>query len=185
MRDVNAQSPGERAVARCEIEDVFLVESSCRGDRNVNQMQMPPELTGQFRLGADKSGVCIKRVPVDEKLPPLFIARYFITGEVRILAPGITADEAQDVPESDILARIKLTFGVDYKCPEELISDHEALGSFTKNAAYHVWPFLREAVHELVERMRLPRFIVPMLKPDAVSLVKLLGQHAPDKGGSS
>ncbi len=162
-------------MSQCEIDDVFLVESSCRGNRLVNQLQGPVDVTCQFRLNIDHTGSTFKRMPVDDKLVPIFIVRYFITGEMRILNPGVVADEETEVTEDQILARISLTFGVDYRCPESLLSDNEALSAYTKNAAWHVWPFWREAVHEMVGRMRL----VPMLKPDSLTANKLLGVEAP------
>jgi hypothetical protein len=161
-------SPGQRAVAAFEIDDVFLVGSECQVDPQFNQTELITEVTFQHRVGLEPTIYGQTRVPNDENEAPIHIIRYIVMGEVRFLREGVAAS-TEEVADSDVFARIKLRFAADYRCPKELTEDQDAIGAFGKNALFHVWSYWRESVHEHTARMRLPRVTIPMMKPRLAS----------------
>lgn len=157
-------SPGDRAVAGCEIDDVFLVFSQCQVDRQFNQSAVQSEEGAALQKVAIDSSILIQTRTL---LPPndgqVFILRYYVRGEVIYPAPGKSLDESNVVKE-DVLAHLIHEFAVDYRCPKEFLDDKKAVQAFGKNALFHVWGFWREAVIADSGRFRLPRLIIPMMR---------------------
>lgn len=165
-------SAGQRAVAAFEIDDVFMVSSNCQLDRQFNQTELVTEVSFQHRVGLEPTIIGQTRVPHDEGEATVRIVRYFVTGEVRLLKPGVeiateAGGESAEIPDSDLIATIKVTFAADYRCTEANHEDRDAISAFGRNALFHVWPYWRESVHDHVARMRLPRITIPMMKPGA------------------
>lgn len=155
-------NPGQRAVDAYEIDDVFLVESSCRVQRDFNQSALLPELGLQHRAIIEPTVSQQVRTPIDGG-QEIYIIRYFITGELRVLRDGVPHDKS-DVADDETLAVLKLSFAADYRCRKEAFSDKSAIEAFGETAIFHVWPYWREAVHAFGARMRLPRITIPMMK---------------------
>lgn len=162
---MNAGSPGSRAVAAYELEDIFLVESRCEVNRDFNPTQVATEVGVQHRVTVDKSVLLQARSPVGGG-EDIFVIRYLVAGELRSLMPDVPIDKVELSP-SELMATIRLTFAADYRCSKEDFSDKDAIASFVRNVVFHVWPYWREAVSDFGARMRLPRTMVPMLKADA------------------
>jgi hypothetical protein len=161
---MNAPSPGQRAVADLEIDDVFLIGADCQVDPQFNQTELFENVVFQHRVGLGPTIYGQSRVPLESSDPELHIVRFVVTGEVRILRRNAKHD-SEEVVESDVLATIKLEYAADYRCSRSLIDDQGAIKAFGRNAVFHVWPYLREGIHDCAARMRLPRITVPMLKP--------------------
>jgi len=163
---VNTSGPGARAVAAYKIEDVFLVTADCSVSRDLNQtaISLSTELTyGQFS-SVEESVLRQQRVSVKDG-NQINIIRYYITTDVRFVRPGV-ALENREPTEEEHFARIKLTFAADYSCSQQNFDDTEAIGAFSRNAQFHAWPYIREEVSAFCGRMRLPRVMLPMWKPD-------------------
>ena len=169
---MNGSSPGQRAVADFEIDDVFLHSAECKVDPEFNEAQVIDNVIFGHRVHVGPSIYGQIRTPVDAVEPAIQIVRYLIVGEVRMLKPGATT-ESEEIPDSDLLAGIKLTYAVDYRCSKALLQDQDAIRSFGKNAVFHAWPYWREGVHDMIARMRLPRITVPMLKPGSSGTEKV------------
>jgi hypothetical protein len=161
---VSAPSPGARAVAAYKIEDVFLVAAECWVSRDNNQGAQPTEITYGHFSSVDETVMHLERTSIlDGK--KLYILRYFVIADVRLLKPGVSV-ENRDPTQEELLAGIKLTFATDYSCSPEALQDTDALGAFSRNAQFHAWPYIREEVSAFCGRLRIPRVMLPMLKPD-------------------
>jgi len=157
-------SAGEKAVSALEIDDVFLLRCDNFLDRLFNQTAPMPAINCINRLEIDQSVVWQTRQPLDKNSNQIHILRYLVIGEVFFLRESQPEEETEP-RESNILAKISHTFAVDYVSPAAFLDDKDAIASFGKNAAFHAWPYWREAVHQCTARMRLPRVTIPMFKP--------------------
>lgn len=69
----------------------------------------------------------------------------------------------EDKEDADEKAKIEAGFVTEYTINNEL--SEESIEEFSlKNASYHVWPYWRELVANVSERMRLPRVIMPTVQ---------------------
>lgn len=162
---MNDSAPGSRAVNALEIEDVFVVSTTMRIDRDFNPTEEIAELAIGQRVEVDRNVMHQLRTFKNGTDEVNFV-RYFVEADLRVLKPGVKPD-AGELKDSDVLAEMNFVFAADYRCPADVPKDHAALGAFSTNAAFHVWPYVREAVHNACARMRLPRVTIPMLKPSS------------------
>jgi hypothetical protein len=159
-------SPGERAVAAYEIDDVFLVESTCRIETDFNQSQQFNETAILHRIKLRPNILLQSRTPLDTAQSTIYLIRYLVEGEVYFLKNDVKPiPDAPEIPEGDTFGRILLTFAADYRCTKEQHEERDAISAFGRNAVFHVWPYWREGVHANAARMRLPHITIPMLKP--------------------
>jgi hypothetical protein len=161
---VRTGSPGARAVAAYKIQDVFLVAADCWVVRDFNQAGLNPEITYGHQTTVENSVLRQLRTSTKDG-SQLNVVRYFITTEVRLLKPGVSV-ESREPTDEDFLARIRVTFAADYSCPHEAAEDNDAMSSFSRNAHFHAWPYIREEVSAFCGRLRIPRVMLPMWKPD-------------------
>jgi hypothetical protein len=160
---VSEPSAGARAVVAYEIEDVVLIESSCNVDRDFNPAMLLTEAAFAHRVSVDSEVLALTKTPVAEG-GVLHVIRYFLTTEVRLVKPGKKPDVA-DAQDEDFMATLNFVFAIDYRCSKEAVEDRDAIGAFSSNAQFHAWPFIREEVHAMCGRLRIPRLTIPMLKP--------------------
>ena len=161
---MSAPSPGARAVAAFKIEDVFLVAADCWVSRENNQTALSTEVSLGHFSNVENAVLRQQRISVKDG-SQLNILRYFIATEVRLLKPGVVV-ENREPTEEEYLARMKLTFAADYSCSQEALEDTEAIGAFGRNAQFNAWPYIREEVSTFCGRLRIPRIMLPMWKPD-------------------
>ena len=161
---MSTPSPGARAVAACKIEDVFLVAAECWVSRDNNQGAQPTEITYGHFSSVDEKVMHIERTSIPDG-KKVNILRNFVIADVRLLKPGVSVENRDPTPE-ELLAAIKLTFATDYSCSSEALQDADAVGAFSRNAQFHAWPYIREEVSAFCGRLRIPRMMLPMLKPD-------------------
>jgi hypothetical protein len=162
---VTELSPGTRAVNTLEIEDVFLVETHCWVQREFNSQALIPEVVFGIKSDVEPEVLIQERTPIAGG-ESFCVARYFVRADMRIVKPGVTGEQLNDAPKEDIWAEFRFIFAADYRCPKEFNQDLAAVGAFTRNAQFHVWPYFREEVHATCGRLRLPRVTLQMLKPD-------------------
>jgi hypothetical protein len=162
---VSTPTPGARAVSSYEIADVFLVDSHCWVDREFNQTQQLAEFVYGHQARVDPECLMQTRTPLGGGAP-VYILRYFIQGEVRLLKPGTEPAEGRDPSDKELFALLKFLFAADYHCPANALEDQDAVGAFGRNAFFHAWPYFREEVHAACSKLRIPRITLPMLKSD-------------------
>jgi hypothetical protein len=178
---VSEPSPGARAVEAFEIEDVFLIASECRVARELNPQAPILEFGYGFNGGIGPEVLVQQRGDADGA-NPVFILRYYVNAEVRILKPEVRAEKQEDFTEENTLAYIRLEVATDYRGLEELVRNPEVVGSFSRNAYYHAWPYLREEVHAMCSRLRVPRITLPMMKPNQLGIPRMLTVQDAKKG---
>ena len=162
---MSEKSPGARAVSTFQIEDVFLVASDCWVVRDFNSTAQVAEFAFGQSTGVDNEALVQVRTPTNGG-DDLYILRYFVNAEVQLLKPGKKPDKDAVASREDFLAVLKFTVATDYRCPKEAIEDKDAIGAFSRNAHFHAWPYLREEIHSMCCRLRVPRVTLPMLRPD-------------------
>lgn len=160
---MSGETAGARAVVAYEIDDVILIESACKVDRDFNPTMLISEAAFAHRVSVDLEMLAQTRTPVPDGEVSHLI-RYFLMTEVRLVKPGKKPDE-EAPKEDDFLATLNFVFAIDYRCSKEAMEDREAIGAFSSNAQFHAWPFIREEVHAMCGRLRIPRLTIPMLKP--------------------
>ena len=162
---MSPESPGARAVALYELEDIFLIECQCHSDSEFNPTQVIPVMPVQQQLQVGKSVLLQRRSPVDGSAD-ILIVRYLVSGRLALNNPGDSAQRGSDDTKPRPFAELALTFAADYRCPGGEFPKADEIGAFRRNVALHVWPYVREAVSDFASRMRLPRVTVPMMKPN-------------------
>lgn len=67
----------------------------------------------------------------------------------------------QSADAGTVLFTIEASFIVEYLAEAEL--EHESIRLFANhNGVHNVWPFWRQHVADVIDRARLPRFVVPL-----------------------
>lgn len=155
-------SAGARAVVAYEIDDVVLIESACKVGRDFNPTMLLSEARFAHRIAIDQEVMSQTRTPVPAG-EPFHLIRYFLRTEVYLLKPGV---EPKEPPTADeFMASLNFVFAIDYRCTKQDMEDRDAIGAFSANAQFHAWPFVREEIHAMCGRLRIPRLTIPMLKP--------------------
>jgi len=162
---VISMSAGERAISQCEIQDVFLLEADCKVSSEFNPTQQWQSIAFQHKWRIEPKVLVQSRKPIDGKSEDIHILRYFVVGEARYLPESLAKSTVEDVTKQECIATFSLRFAADYKCPQSFLSDVDAIGAFAKNAAFHVWPYWREALSDWAGRCRLPRITLPIMPP--------------------
>jgi hypothetical protein len=170
---VSDPTPGARAVEAFQIEDVFLIASECHVVRDLNPQAPILEFAFGFLSNVEPEVLVQERGDAEGK-NPFFVLRYYVNVEVRILKPEIRGATQEDFTEEKTLAYGKAVVAADYRGPEHLVRDPNVVGAFSRNAYFHAWPYLREEVHGMCSRLRVPRITLPMMKPDQFGTPKLL-----------
>jgi hypothetical protein len=160
---VNEPSPGARAVNSYQIEDVFLVSTNCWVHRDFNNQALMPTFAFGVASSVDQEALVQERTPLAGG-EPFAVLRYYVNAEVRLLKPDATAEQVED--DESVMAELKFTFAADYRCSKNDLKDTDAIASFSRNAQFHAWPYVRETVHAMCSRLRLPRATLQMLKPN-------------------
>lgn len=85
------------------------------------------------------------------------ILRVFFLFGARWVEPTKEADDVK------VISLIEAEFVAEYKMATDI--DQESIDEFcNKNASYHVWPYWREYLSSLCERLRMPRLIMPIMQ---------------------
>ena len=159
MSEKNAH---DRALQAFELDDIFIVELTCKIARDFNQAGSLPEVGMQHRFEPENSGLIQTR----QEMPSgkeVMIFRYYVDGNVRVLIPDVPANKT-DVASEDLLAEIAGVIAVDYRTNRDLREDVEAIGAFGANVVFHAWPYWRAAVLCRAAELRLPRIVLPMMR---------------------
>jgi hypothetical protein len=163
---VSDKSPAARAQAALEIDDVLLIESECKVARDFQPtMQWKDVASFAHRMSVDNNVMFQTRTPVGSDVAPFHIVRYFFEIEVRLVKPDIEPlPPVEALEEGQIQARLRFLLAIDYRASEPF-ADLEALGAFSSNAQFQVWPYVREEIHAACIRLRIPQLTLPMMKP--------------------
>ena len=161
------QSPGARGVTAFEIEDVLLLESDCRVAKDFNPQAPWGEMaTFAQRVSVAPEVIVQTRQGPQERSTPFNVVRYLFNVEVRLLKPDVQPlPEPENLTEDQIQATLRLLLAIDYRSKDDdQTKDPNVVGSFSTNAQFHVWPYVREEIHAMCGRLRIPRLTLPMLR---------------------
>lgn len=91
---------------------------------------------------------------------------------------------AESRPETDLVF-VRAVFEVMYQLPSDLSPTPEAVREFANhNAVFNTWPFMREFVHAMTQRMEIPPITLPLNRP-ASTPVEPAAPHGPTDEGPS
>jgi len=80
--------------------------------------------------------------------------------------PGDISNEDlcnEEYLEGKVIVEVNATFNAAYHLKNK--ADEEELKAFSENnVAYNIWPYWREYATSVAQRLKLPRFIVPLYK---------------------
>lgn len=69
----------------------------------------------------------------------------------------------EDTEDAEERAKVEASFAAEYIIKDDLEDD--SINEFSlKNASYHIWPYWRELVASMSERLRLPRVTLPIVQ---------------------
>lgn len=135
-------------VKTVQIDRIFLVESSAR--RNVED----PRKYRQVDL----------IIAHNAHLHGRENNRFVVHAPIRV-----TVKEPENNEE---LVRAKVMLQISYSLPEQVsdgISDEQLEAFAQLNGTFNAWPYWREYVHQVFQRMELPSIVLPLYRKPAVS----------------
>lgn len=157
---MNTSTPLKRMQKALVLQDVCVLQTEAR-------------LHGDFdpKYTKESLGVQIKFVPkadinhieltneanAQEKIN---ILRYSIETGVRF----VSLNEKSEEPP--VRASVTAVFAADYVIKSQDLVDDEGIAAFAQNVAYHIWPYWREFIHSMSNRLRLPAAVLPMYRPN-------------------
>lgn len=69
--------------------------------------------------------------------------------------------EQPDAGDAPILFSIEASYVVEYAC--DITLDEDVIRDFANfNVVHNAWPFWRQHVHDIVDRARLPKVVIPL-----------------------
>ena len=154
-----------KQAANClAIQDVYMQSTDVKLADDFNPKYPNSEtLDWQQRQGALDWKVSELKVKSKEKeVVNLLLARFQCA--LRFLPPNLSEEIKNDPEKSHAatLAEVKAVYIAEYRITCDKLSD-EAISVFTGiNVGYHVWPYWREYMHSVSDRIRTPRIILPL-----------------------
>ncbi len=142
----------QQAINSLQIQDVYVRDlvARCEGDFDPKYAADISKLNIQQMHLVRQSNVAELE---DEK----HLLRVFIRLGVRWVDPS------EEKEEQSVMAMIEAEFIAEYLMGKRL--EQACIDEFSlKNASYHVWPYWRELLSNLCERMRLPRVMLPVVQ---------------------
>ena len=146
-------------VASVQLVDVRLVQLSAhtaiRRPSDVGPVDVPVRWGAEVETGTDA----------------VFLVRATI--EVRVVPR-----EKRDKPA----VQIEAVFELSYRLPDQMVVPGEVLAEFAStNGIFNAWPYARQLVHEISQRMQLPPLVLPLLRLPELSLdLRESPQQGPD-----
>jgi len=152
-----------KAIEGLSLDDIFLAESTA---------WLAEEFDPKYDVRCEELAYQTKSVVVRSEILEIgngeskkLVFRVWSELGVRI---GCKSDLHSDNEDPEILALVEGSMCADYEIKTaSLADDQEALDIFAlKNVPYHVWPYWREFVTSHLQRMNMPRIVLPMqLRP--------------------
>lgn len=169
-------SAHQRALDAFELDDIFVVELTCKIARDFNQTANFSVFRMQHRFEPLNTGVVQTRKQLATEQDTM-VFRYYVEGEVRVIKPEVP-EEKTEFDEDDILASIGAIIAVDYLSTKDLREDLDAIGAFGSNVVFHAYPYWRSAVICRAAELRLPRIVLPMMRQAKKAAIELESQTA-------
>ncbi|WP_057458199.1 hypothetical protein [Pseudomonas syringae] len=148
-----------KAIASLKLIDVFIKDSSSSlgSDFDPKFDARSDRLSFQTKNFITASAV----IEAESENGPLKMFRVTSELGVRIICKDDAAKKDEDI---EVLAIVEATMEADYDIVDSTITeDEEALDAFAlKNVPYHVWPYWREYVTSQLQRMNMPKLVLPM-----------------------
>ncbi len=95
---------------------------------------------------------------IDDENEEIYYFRVFVKVGCRFID-----NEDRDKDEPDILSRIEAIFCSEYMMRDKTRDEDELKIFALKNASYHIWPFWREYLLNMCNRLNLPKVALPTM----------------------
>jgi len=156
-----------RAVQSLAISDVYVRETVARIEPELEPTVGGIKLSARFKAGT--TGHRILNVGDESKLRAM--VAYDIKAEVELFfdEPNVALEEQGRTPTvidgKTLAARISVVFCAMYRVKGSA-PDNEALQEFgVNNALFHVWPYWREYLGSICNRLHIKPILLPMFRP--------------------
>lgn len=146
--------------------DIYLKDSKLHFNKNFEPKYYIGQLASQLKLQFKGTQTATITEKQGEEEVSIRLFRAEMELGVRIVDPQISSIEDQDSEKALDCIKAELTghFIAEYMIDIDDI-ESEALKLFAdRNVTYHIWPFWREFVMDMMQRARLPRVVIPTLQ---------------------
>ncbi|MCG7898006.1 MAG: hypothetical protein JAY85_06065 [Candidatus Thiodiazotropha weberae] len=146
--------------------DIYLRDSKLHFNKNFEPKYYIGQLASQLKFQSKGTQTATITEKQGEKEVSIRLFRAEMELGVRIVDPQISSIEDQDSEKALDCIKAELTgnFIAEYIIDIDDI-ESEALKLFAdRNVTYHIWPFWREFVMDMMQRSRLPRVVMPTLQ---------------------
>jgi hypothetical protein len=143
------------------IQDVYLRSSRLSLAPDYDPKLGPEVKSTNLAWGVKRAQILeVEAVGTSEKM---LLWKVEFQARCRLLKEAVDGKEIKNERmDSNSLVIVDTMFIAEYRLKDRNV-DHEALNEFSKhNVAYHVWPYWREYLHDIMARALLPRVTLPM-----------------------
>jgi hypothetical protein len=156
-----------KAIKALKLRNLGLLKSKIEIDPDTVLGIDGNELEVQLKWGASKSEHLIAEDRTSKQPNQLFLVE--ITTSLRMLdklpsnPAALTLGEPPKENEPKIRAELDATYIVTYEVDQAAGIEQPALDEFARrNVIYHVWPYWRAYITDILGRGNLPPFVLPM-----------------------
>ena len=149
------------AIDKLELLDIYLNESSIIRDKNFDYGADISKLEQQSRLTASADILnTTDDVELNNSLQKGSLLRATVNFGIRF----VESNSQNGNNEDNVLASIEASFCAVYSCKDELTDDE--LTEFVQfNTIHNIWPFWREHALRMSAESKLPRPLIPLMRP--------------------
>ncbi|WLI11231.1 MULTISPECIES: hypothetical protein [Pseudomonas] len=148
-----------KAIASLKLVDIFIKDSTSSLGNDFD----PKFDARSERLSFQTKNFITASAVIEAEAEDGPFRMFRVTSElgVRIICKDDVDKKDDDI---EVLALVEATMEADYDIVDYAIAeDQEALDAFAlKNVSYHVWPYWREYVTSQLQRMNMPKLVLPM-----------------------
>lgn len=143
----------QSAIPHVKLRDIVLYEA------HLTRGEQPPDPLPKNALLQNLRGVEAAYTPIEDPKPDEGVGTLQV-----VVSLGVRMLPEQEKPESEdakTLFSIEASYVVEYDCAVAL--DEEVIRDFANfNVVHNAWPFWRQHVHDVIDRARLPKVVIPL-----------------------
>lgn len=156
---MNTPAPLKRMQKALILQDVSVLQTEARLHGDFDPKYTKENLGVQIKFAPKADINHIELTNETNAHEKINVLRYSIETGVRF----VSLDEK--VKEPPVRASVTAVFAADYVIKHPDLVDNEGIAAFAQNVAYHIWPYWREFIHSMSNRLRLPATVLPMYRP--------------------
>ncbi len=152
-----------KAVEVLSIREIILAEANVRLDPALNTHE--PNLQLRAKMLEGNQVACEQVSGKTQEGNDCRFIRLGFRFTLQLLGPTVSTEPANTAPEAAAKEDVKVTIEALLKGVYAVNGDdfpgQDVIQAFVANAKFHVWPYWREFVTQMVARMNLPTVTIP------------------------